>query len=80
MSVNTPYWILLRNPMCSDQILNFAKQHFTGRVQPFLETYHKVTREPYSYILLDFHPRGNPQFSVRTNIFKDQDPIIYTFP
>ena len=78
-SVNTTCNIFMRNPAGSDQINIFSRQRFPGKSKEFIATYEKVTRKPFSYLIVDSHSKTDPQISIRTGLFPGDDIIVYQF-
>ncbi|GFT99101.1 uncharacterized protein TNCV_3794541 [Trichonephila clavipes] len=58
ISLNAHYIILFRNNRDVSQAACFGRQAFPGRGKFFMDSYKKVTEEPFSYLLVDVHPRS----------------------
>ncbi|GFU04887.1 uncharacterized protein TNCV_1290101 [Trichonephila clavipes] len=58
ISLNAHYIILFRNNRDVSQAACFGRQAFPGRGKFFMDSYKKATEEPFSYLLVDVHPRS----------------------
>ncbi|GFX84894.1 uncharacterized protein TNCV_4997261 [Trichonephila clavipes] len=74
ISLNAHYIILFRNNRDVSQTACFGRQAFPGRGNFFMDSYKKATEEPFSYLLVDVHPRS-PEVQ-RLQTLKDAN---YTF-
>jgi len=54
MSLNAHHMILFKNPRDISQFANLARQMYPKTSQFAVEAYRDATREPYSYLLVDF--------------------------
>ena len=77
ISLQLHYLVLFRNPRDHSQIVTLSRQLFPGKAQGFLEIYEDALSQPYSYLLIDISPHTDPKYRLRTNIFPDEDPIVY---
>jgi hypothetical protein len=75
INVNTHYMILTRNPRDVTQVNVLARQ--TGLGQTLIEGFRDSTAHPYGYILINLSPHSDQQFRVMSNIFPDEDRIVY---
>ncbi|GFY23504.1 uncharacterized protein TNCV_3941961 [Trichonephila clavipes] len=58
ISLNAHYIILFRNNRDVSQAACFGRQAFPGHGKFFMDSYKKGTEEPFSYLLVDVHPRS----------------------
>ncbi|GFS63427.1 uncharacterized protein TNCV_2239701 [Trichonephila clavipes] len=58
ISLNAHYIILFRNNRDVSQAACFGRQAFPGCGKFFMDSYKKATEEPFSYLLVDVHPRS----------------------
>lgn len=79
-NLNTHVNIFMKNPTGGDQISTFARQRYPGRSKEFISAFHKATAEPFTYLVIDSHPKTEPQYSIRTGIFPGDDIIVWKFP
>lgn len=57
ISLNSHYIILLRNPRDKLQVSNLGRQIMPGETKFFNAVYNEATREPYTHLIIDLHPR-----------------------
>lgn len=53
LTLNAQYMFLFKNPRDKLFIDNLARQAFPGKVKQVREVYENVTKEPYSFLMLD---------------------------
>ena len=75
-SLNTHYYVLMKNPRDKAQIRGLAKQMMPGKTQAFVDMYTKVTQEPHSYLFIDLTQECPEDLRFRTRLF---DPPMYAF-
>jgi hypothetical protein len=76
ISLNTNQFVLFKTVRGKHQIERLAQQIYSKKeTQEFLKAYKDATREPYSYLLLDLE--ATQEHRVRSNIFPDEEEIIY---
>ncbi|GFX92727.1 uncharacterized protein TNCV_3180311 [Trichonephila clavipes] len=76
IGLNAHYIILFRNIRDVTQAACFGRQAFPGRGKFFMDSYKKATEEPFSYLLVDVHPRSpevqrlqtQPEVRIENNI------------
>ena len=76
VSLNTHYTILLRNPRDVMQVGVLGKQ--IGMNGTLVEAYTDCMAKPYGYLLIDLSPHSDDAYRLKTNIFPDEDRIIYS--
>ena len=76
---NAHYIVLLRNPAGALQIRMIASQLFPGKLAYFMEAYADATAQPYSYILIDMHPKTDAHMRLKSCIFPSEGAytVIY---
>jgi hypothetical protein len=76
---NSHYLVLMKNPSGALQVRNLASQLFPGqRSAYFLEVYGDATRENYSYLLIDMHPKTTEDMRLKTHIYPDEGwTVVY---
>ncbi|GFT25496.1 uncharacterized protein TNCV_3173751 [Trichonephila clavipes] len=57
ISLNSRYIVLFRNNRDLSQASCFGRQAFPGRGKYFMDAYKKATENPFTYLLVDVHPR-----------------------
>jgi len=75
--INSHYLLLLKNPQGRDQIRTLAQQLYPEHRKFFQEAYDDATIQPYSYLLIDLHPRTEEEKRLSTNIFPNEKRIYY---
>jgi hypothetical protein len=75
ISLNTHYMFLLRNPRDLMQFNILARQ--TGMKNTLIEAYRDCISKPYGYLLVDLSPHSDENYSLKTNIFPEEDTIVY---
>jgi hypothetical protein len=76
ISLNCHYMVLFNNRRDLNQIKVLSRQIMPGRSDFFMDSYKKAVSTPYSYLVIDIHPRSDPQFELRTRIFPQDEPLI----
>lgn len=79
ISLNAHYLILFRNNRDLSQASCFARQAFPGRGKYFLDAYKKATARPYSYLLVDVHPKTSDDHRLRQSLFPDHNDINWVY-
>lgn len=83
ISLNTHYFILLKNPRDGSQVVNLAKQLFPLNTKYLSDAYEDCTRKPFGYILVDCKSDTPDDMRVRSRILPIPDikgnfsPIVY---
>ena len=77
LSLNTHYFILLKNSRGVLQVQTLGKQILPGQLPYFMDAYRKATEPKYEYLLIDLSPHTDPKYKLRTNILPDQLTIVY---
>lgn len=75
LNLNTHYMLLLKNPRDLSQIGVLGKQVGLGKA--LTEAYQDCISQPYGYTLLDLSPHSQDNYRVKTNIFPEEDTIVY---
>ena len=75
---NSHYLVLLRNPSGQLQIRCLGVQLFPGRLIYFMDAYKSATEQNFGYLLLDLHPSSPEIVRLRTKIFPNESPILFT--
>ena len=69
ISRNAQYLVLFRSPSDRKQINTIADRIFAEDRFKFMQVYSKATSIPYGYVLIDNHPRTDPENQVVTDVF-----------
>jgi hypothetical protein len=76
ISLNTNQFVLFKTVRGIRQVEYMARQIYSNsETQEFIKAYKDATRKPYSYLLLDIDP--TQEHRVRSNIFPDEEEIVY---
>lgn len=75
ISLNTHVNVLFNNPRDVQQITRFGSQ--IGMSKLLRAAYKDATSTAYGYIVVDLSPSNHTDFKVFTNIFPDEDRIVY---
>jgi len=74
---NANYVVLFRSDASQLAVSTYGRQLFSGAMYKyFLDTFKDATNEPYSYVVIDIHPRTHPQIKLVSQIFSPF-PVIY---
>ena len=73
ISVNTHYFILLKNPRDRQQVEAFGQQVYPRKSYTFSEAYEKTTMRPHGYLVMDLYPIIPDSCRDRTNIFTGEN-------
>ena len=72
ISLNTHYFVLMRGLRNESQIENLARQIFNKKSKKILDIFREVTKKPYSYLIIDVHPKSSREIAIRTRIFPEE--------
>ena len=72
INLNSHYIVLMKGIRNLDQIQRLGSQTIGSQLT---EIFKQATTTPFSYLLIDFHPRGVDELRVRTKIFPEDVPI-----
>ena len=77
ISLNTHYMILFKNPRDKTQISHLGKQMFPGKSNYMQESYLNAVSKPYGYLLIDLRQQTPDHLRLRTDIFPQQNQVVY---
>lgn len=77
ISINSGYFILMKSPRDRLQVTCLARQIYPSKSKFFLEAYSDATKEPHSYLLVDFGQQTDENLRLRSNVFPDQRTTVY---
>jgi hypothetical protein len=76
LSLNTQYMFILKCPRDVTQLSVLGRQIGVGR--SLTEAYTDIMNtRPYGYLVVDLSPHNEDGYKLKTNIFPDEDTIIY---
>ena len=77
ISLNSNYIVMFKNPRDLSQITHLAKQISPGNTKSVHEAFKDATNNPFGYLFLDFKATTVEELRLRTNIFPDENQIVY---
>lgn len=78
LSMNATYLVIFRNLRDKQQFSYLARQLYPENPKELLRIYKEITREPYSYLIVDLSQKTNNLLRFRTDIFnKDYLCVVY---
>ena len=75
IGLNCHYIVFFKSPRSHDQISKLGSQ--IGCTNLLKQVYKDICKRNYGYILIDLHPSSDKMYMFRTDIFPDQDTIVY---
>ena len=71
----------MKNPRACSKLNSLAQQLFgRGKSNILCDVYNDVMKIPYNYFIIDLHPESDNEYMLRTQIFPNEYPIVYTIP
>lgn len=80
ITLNAHYLVLFANKRDESQILYLGRQLYPGQVKYFLSCYQDATSKQFGYLLVDCHPKSSKLLKLRTQIFLNDETIVYVTP
>ena len=77
ISLNTHFLVLMKNPRGLSSLQCLSRQVFSGKSKLLIEAYNDCMKTPYGYLVLDLSPFSNEETRLRSDIFPNEDTIIY---
>ena len=77
ISLNSNYIVLMKNSRDREQIRNLARQVYPGRSQFLVKSYEDATKDPFSYLLLDFKNTTPETMRVRAGVLPGETMFVY---
>lgn len=77
ISLNAHYIILFKNPRDERQVRTLGSQIFPNQSKYFMDAYKKATELPYSYLCVTLYPGTSERYRLSSNIFPEQETILY---
>ena len=75
--LNSMYIFLMRAPNSLLSIRNLGTMLFPRELTFFLDAYKQATKSQYGYLLIDLHPSTNPLLKLQTNVFPNEERVIF---
>ena len=76
MSLNTHYFVIMKNPRDYQQLQALARQICPGNTTYVTKSYKDATKSSYRYLFLDFKPDSPSSLRLRTNLFPHEFPYM----
>ena len=77
IALNTTYLILMKNVRDVSQVATLGRQIFPWRFNILTEAYTDAVRIPFRYLVVDMSVRAEDDYRLMTQVFPEQDHIIY---
>ena len=77
IALNTSYIVLFQQNRDLSQIAALGRQIYPGKGKVLVQAYTDAMKSPYNYLVIDLSPNSNPKYRLRTQIFPNQDIIVY---
>lgn len=77
ISLNTQYYILFKNHRDIQQIHCFGRQIYGNKSNFFNTAYQLATSRPWGYLLVDLNSHSDDKYRLRTNIFPNEETVVY---
>lgn len=74
---NAHYLTLMKSPSYKLQIRTLGSQLFPSQLPYFMDAFKKATEEKFGYLFIDLHPNANENLRLRTNIFPNEENLIF---
>jgi len=78
IALNAFYCVFFENNADRQQIATKARQMYPGNSKKMVDAYEAFTEERYGYMFVDASPGSNPAYRLRTHVFPDEYPIVWT--
>ena len=80
ISLNTNYIVLMKNSRDRAQVRYLARQVYPGNSDFLIKAYEDATRDPFTYLLLDFKNTTPDNLRVRTGVLPGEIMYSYVHP
>jgi ABC-type cobalamin/Fe3+-siderophores transport system ATPase subunit len=80
LSRNCHYFFIMRNERDKRAISTLAQQSCPGNKDYIVASFTDATREPYSYLMVDFSQKSPTELKLRSNIFPEEFPYVVYVP
>jgi adenylate kinase family enzyme len=77
ISLNSHYFIFMKNPRDKSQINHLARQIAPGKSNRIIEAYEDATSTNFGYLFIDLKPNTSEQMRYRTDIFDMHQQRVY---
>jgi hypothetical protein len=77
ISLNTSVYIIFKNRRDYQQIQRFGRQIYGNKSGFFNRAYQLATALLFGYLVVDLQSTSEEQYRLRSNIFPNEDTIVY---
>ena len=77
ISLNTHFLVLMKNPRGLSSLQCLSRQVFAGKSKLLIEAYNDCMKALYGYLVLDLSPFLREETRLRSQIFPNEDTVIY---
>ena len=77
LSLNAHYIVCFKQPRDASQIMHLARQFCPRNVKYVVDAYYKATQHAFGYILFDYRQQTPDILRLRTNIFPDENLVVF---
>ena len=77
VSLNSHYNVVFRNLRDASQFRTMAGQMMPNNPRWLMDAFSDATCEPYGYMVIDNHPKSDPNYRFRSHIFPGDEPVFY---
>ena len=79
ISLNSHYFVLLKNPRDNLQLQLFGRQLFPGKTTYFKDSIQEALRKPFSHVILDMTSSCPENMRIRQKINQGSDPAFLVY-
>ena len=79
ISLNAHYIILFKNARDASQVSCLGRQLYPRNSRFFTDAYIKATTKPFSYLVVDLHPKTPEDYRLRDGLFPCEDGYYWLF-
>lgn len=77
LSLNAHYLVLMKNVRDRSQISCLARQVYPGKSRLLLEVFERATKQPYSYLMIDFTNKCDEGMRLKNDLFSKDGVTVY---
>ena len=77
IALNTWYMVLMKNLRDVSQVGILGRQLYPGKTKGFIKAYEDALRDKHGYFVIDMSPFAENKYRLRTNVFPEEEPIVY---
>lgn len=77
LSLNAHYIVVMKNVRDKSQIACLARQVYPGKSRVLIDVFERATKNPFSYLLIDFSNRCPETMRLKSDLFSDEGMTVY---